>query len=207
MTYDFDAWRERYDSMTYQDHLDAYSELWKLYPVQQHFDARATSEFLDLTKPERVFEVGGWNGELAYLMLATHPTIRSWENVEICREAAQAIPQGLLGNGRYRRGDHPHDRFIWETEDPFEADALVMSHSAEHMRWIELQALIGSLHMRSVYLASPLPTDGSAPDWNHYPGTHILEVGWDSIGAFLGGLGFRQMVAPRTHEVRAWAKI
>jgi hypothetical protein len=128
--------------------------------------------------------------------------LRGWTNVEICREAAEP----LLPDVRYISVCNTRE-FIWDHPHIFGADTLVMSHSAEHMRWLQLQRIftIGTM-LRAVYLASPLPEDGSAPDWNHYPGTHILEVGWDAIGAFLGGLGFRQMDAPRTDEVRCWAK-
>ena len=200
MSYDFDAWRTRYDAMTYADHVRTYSELWKLFPVQQHFDGHALGLFLDQTSPERVLEVGGWDGELAAVMLATCPWITTWDNVEICLEARDA---SICFDKRYRAVSG--DRFLWEMEGPFDYDALVMSHSAEHMRWTELRALLEKISCRAVYLAAPLPTDGSDPDWKGYPGTHILEVGWNIIGGKLVSQGMREM-ALRTHEVRCWQR-
>lgn len=196
MSFDFDAWREGYDAMTWSDHVATYSELHRLYPIQRHFDATACGEFLDLIKPPRVMEIGGWDGELASLVLPSRPFIRYWQNADACPEV---VAGPVCTDPRYcaRIGPAILGGF----------DALVMSHVAEHMRWEELRFTITRARVNAVYLASPLPTDGSAPDWNHYPGTHILEIGWDTIGAFLGGLGFRQMDTPRTHEVRCWRKI
>ena len=137
MGFDFDAWRTGYDAMSYADHVRTYSELWRLFPVQQHFDGHAMGMFLDQTTPERVLEVGGWNGELAAVMLATCPWITVWDNVEICREAVDAK---ICFDPRYHAVSS--DRFLWDLEGPLEYDALVMSHSAEHMRWTELRSLL-----------------------------------------------------------------
>jgi hypothetical protein len=201
--FDFDLWRENYDSMTFADHVETYAELQRLYPVQRHFDANACSEFIDLTPGTRVLEIGGWDGELAREVLGSHDLLRSWENVEICKEVRD---HPVFRDTRYTARATSDFAWVCGCYDHI-ADTLVMSHVAEHMRWKELQALLSDMpKVRAIYLASPLPQDGSAPDWTGYPGTHILEVGWDSISAFLGGLGFRQMAAPRTHEVRCWQK-
>lgn len=199
MTYDFDTWRHSYDSMSYEDHRKAYSELWDLYPVQQHFDAAACSEFLDRARPVNVLEVGGWNGELASLVLPTHPSIEGWLNAEICDEAVDAT---VCFDHRYHAV--VPDKFIWEIVAPTDYDTLVMSHSAEHMRWDQLRALFAAVKPSAVYLAMPLPEDGDNPDWKGYDGTHILEVGWNTINEVLGDAGLRRCL-PRTSEVRCWA--
>lgn len=204
MSFDFDAWRANYDAMTYQDHQRIYSQLWNLYPVQQHFDGAACEQFLVHETCGHVLEVGGWNGELAAWIMSRNPSayIASWTNIEICREAADASV-AIDGPYNWIVPGVP----VWDLQIKGLFDTLVMSHSAEHMRWSELQATVRNLpYLRAIYLASPLPEDGSAPDWNHYPGTHILEVGWDVIDADLQARGFQMMDSPRTHEVRCWAK-
>lgn len=197
MSFDFDAWRDGYDSMTWSDHVATYSKLHELFPIQRHFDAEACGEFLNLTRPADVWEIGGWDGELAAAMLATRPWIQKWTNVDACPEVVEGP---VCTDPRYEARLGPAILAG--------AGALVMSHVAEHLRWEELKFIFTrTTRVKAIYLASPLPTDGSPPDWDHYPGTHILEVGWDSISAFLGGLGLRQMDAPRSHEVRCWRKI
>lgn len=181
--------------MTWADHVATYSELHRLYPVQRHFDSAACGHFLDLVRPERVWEIGGWDGELAGLMLE-RSWLLSWENVDACPEV---IESPVCRDPRYSVRLGPA---ILATEG-----ALVMSHCAEHMRWAELQFIFGRIpRVSAIYLASPLPQDGSDPNWDHYPGTHILEVGWDVIDRDLIGRGFHMMRAPKTHEVRCWAR-
>jgi hypothetical protein len=82
-----------------------------------------------------------------------------------------------------------------------------MSHVAEHMRWDELRFLFGRIpQVKAIYVASPLPQDGSNPDWRGSPGTHILEVGWNEIDRDLITRGFHLMQMPQTNEVHGWAR-
>ena len=195
MNFNFDAWREGYDGMTWPDHVETYSKLHALYPVQQHFDSRACGQFLDIMRPHSVWEIGGWDGELASIVLGTRPWIDRWENVDVCREVV-ATP--ICRDPRYSARLGPQ---------LLTGDVLVMSHVAEHMRWDELRFLFGRIPaVKAVYLASPLPLDGSNPDWRGYPGPHILEAGWDEIDRDLITRGFHLMQMPQTHEVRCWAR-
>ena len=193
MGFDFDEWRANYDTMTHRDHVLVASRLWNLYPVQRHFDEVAVSVFLDDVGAHHVVEIGGYDGELASLVLPHHPEIVEWANIELCIEARQHTVC--------------HDERYW-TDATWErgvADALIMSHSAEHMRWAEVQAFLTPPRAASaVYLVMPLPLDGSDPDWDHYDGTHVLEAGWSKIDAYLQGLGFHTII-PRTNEVRCWS--
>jgi hypothetical protein len=198
----FDAWRDAYDKTPYSEQVANYEQAWKLYPDQQHYDeATARRFFAEMAPVGRVVEVGGWRGELAAKLLADLE-VDSWVNYEICEGAASA-PVCLH---RAYRAFVPDD-FIWTTER-VPMDVLVASHVIEHMRWSELQQLFQwARHAKAFYVASPLPVDGSAPDWRGYPGTHILEVGWLVIEGYLTALGFTELQALRTHEVRCFASV
>ncbi len=187
--------------MTHADQLVFHSRIWVEHPVQQHYDARAAGRFLDAVRPKRIIEIGGWRGELAAEMLAGRSWIESWHNVELCTEAVAA---SVCSDPRYTVA--VGETFAWDTPQPV-SDALLLSHCAEHMRWRELLALFDSVipPVSAVYLAAPLPLDGTVPTWDRYVGTHILEVGWDAIAADLAQRGL-VCVPPGTKEVRCFAK-
>lgn len=199
---DFGAWRNAYDDLSYADHLQIHELLWRFFQDQQHYDVATAQNFLSSIPLLRIVEVGGWHGELAAHVLPNLPACESWVNYEICKSAAN---HPACRDSRYRALIPPS--FLWECER-VPLNGLVASHVIEHMRWTQLKKLFRwATNAKAFYLASPLPEDGSAPDWNGYPGTHILEVGWSEIESYLADLGLAELTHFRTHEVRCFASM
>jgi hypothetical protein len=179
---DFDAWRERYDEMTYEDMKEFYNLVEIDHPLQQAYDANAFSRFLDRAiasiGPVSVLEVGGWKGELAQKMLVK-PGIVEWRNLEICERAVQ---KSVFSSPRYE-AVIPDD-FAWKVALP-KADVLVASHFIEHVKWREFAALMSSLPGEFRFVGLQAPIQETETDWTGYHGTHILEVGWQDVSACL----------------------
>lgn len=88
-----------------------------------------------------------------------------------------------------------------------QAKVFVASHTIEHMRWRELKSLFNNLpaSVKYIGLQSPLKDNGGS-NWRNYDGSHILEVGWDSIIAYLDLLGFGLISDLSAPEFRAFEK-
>lgn len=197
----FDEWRDRYNAMSYQEHVTFYDEIFKAYPVQQHFDSESARKFLAQVDARDVIEIGGWRGELADQMLKEFPAITRWVNWDICRGATiSSVPT----DSRYE-ANHP-ERWLWEVPNLFTGfDTFVASHVIEHMRAAELEKLVANMgDINQIFLASPLSNEPT--NWAGYNGTHILEVGWNGVTEIMGDYGFYPMKKPLTYEVRTYKK-
>lgn len=184
---DFDAWRERYNEMTYRDMKRFYDLVEADHPLQQAYDANAFSRFLDHTIASigsvSVLEIGGWKGELAQRMLVK-PGIAMWCNLEICENAAR---KSVFSSPRYET--IIPDDFAWNIMLP-EANVFIASHFIEHIRWRELKALVHNLPSKIQFMGLQAPIQESGTDWMGYHGTHILEVGWKLVSIYLLAAGF-----------------
>lgn len=205
---DFDDWRARYDSMSWADHVAFYDrEVWANHQDQRHYDSGSAARFLAEVQPERVLELGGWRGELADEMLRAFPWIASWTNLEVCRGAAE---HPVARDGRYQ-ARVPGD---WPWRDRLAADALVLSHTIEHMTSAQVADLIGAASVTSIYIAAPL--NDQPTDWSGYWGSHILDIGWDQLSVLIEASGFRSIPELRmrvdhedpweVREARCWRK-
>jgi hypothetical protein len=209
---DFDAWRERYDDMTYQEMADFYDAVEIDHPLQKAFNANAFDRFLDHASevlchpylgPMRVLEIGGWKGELAREMLEGHGVIIDWCNIEICW---RAIEKSVV-TSKYT-AMKPVD-FPWNVQLP-NADVFVASHFIEHIREWQLKALLGSLSisrsLRYTGIQAPIPESGENVDWTGYHGTHILEIGWEQVSTILLWFGFVEIPFLRVDDFRAFER-
>ncbi len=179
---DWDRWRANYDDMSWRDQLDFYSMVERLHPDQRFYSAESVKAFLLKSGPLNtrcVLEIGGWKGELA---AEVGPTKR-WLNVEIFPEALRYGP-----HESWYQAMVPHD-FIWKVGLPRGYDALIMSHTIEHIRWREFAAIIDQFDGEWVFLEAPLHRGGR--DWSGYGGTHIFEAGWVEVDELMGRHGFR----------------
>ena len=166
---DFDAWRERYDEMTYQEMKDFYNRVEMEHPLQQAYNAEAFGRFLDHVLerdfPITVLEIGGWKGELAQIMLDKSDydppifAIEKWYNYEICRNA---IEKSVLSDQRYK--PVIPDNFVWNIDLP-KADVLIASHFVEHIKWWELVALIHNLPETIRFIGLQAPLGELEMDW------------------------------------------
>jgi hypothetical protein len=175
---DFNTWRARYDTMTFAEHQAFNQQVADRYPEQQSWDAAACEAFLRTHRPRLVAEVGGWDGALAARMLERLDDIDRWVNYDITD-----VPQVCV--------DRRYVRCLlerWPWQHTITADALVLSHVAEHMRATQLAALLKRWRVHHVYL--DVPVEAAPPNWHGYSGTHILEVGRDGLQALAEQAGY-----------------
>lgn len=199
---DWDAYRSDYGRMSYAEHLSFYDRVWAAYPVQIHFDLATAIRFFERTKPQRVLELGGWRGELAGEILSRFPSIERWENLEICRGAAQNT---VVTDGRYSARTPTTWAWIDPSIDFHAFDTFVGSHVIEHMDWEQVTHLFDRLRsFRALFLASPLRDDPF--DWKGYVGSHVLRMGWSGITHRLATQGWSEIPCLTTVEVRAFER-
>lgn len=177
---DWDEWRQQYQALDFHGQAAFYVEVAREYPEQTHWDLNACVGFYERLRPARIVEIGGWDGALAAEMLSRHPEIESWDNHEIV-----AVPQACQ-DSRYRR--HLLDDWFWL--DPPPGDALVTSHTVEHLSNEHLRDLLdASGGYRALFVATPLP-DATRPRWGGYHGSHILDLSWDELDAEIQARGW-----------------
>lgn len=201
---DFDAWRKRYNDMTYQDMKDFYNAVEIDHPLQQAYDAHVISQFLDNAIASvgaiTVLEIGGWKGELAKQMLIK-PNILKWFNFEICE---RAVAQSVITSKKYHA--FIPDDFVWNISLPC-ANVFVAAHFVEHIRWRELEELFANLPPDEIqFIGLQAPIQETEINWIGYHGSHILEVGWKRVSACLLAKGFAELSHLQTDDFRAFNK-
>lgn len=176
---DWDRWRARYDAMSFREHQEFNRQVSLQYPEQRCFNADAVRDFLHKTKPERVLELGGWDGGLAAEVLPGFPNISKWVNYDITPLAARVC-------------DDPRYELVvvsdWPWKLPQAGDVLIASHVLEHMLMSEIEHLLSEWDVRAVFM--DIPIGSGTPVWHGYEGTHILEVGSTELLFRLGRLGY-----------------
>jgi len=175
---DLDEWRAAYPTATYAEQRAFHSRIWEANPDQNHFCANEVALALDhmrpncSTTPFQVVELGGWDGQLAELMLDRYPGISRWSNIELCHEAAMA------GHGRHRRYWLPNVKgWYWQYE--WRCHLFVASHVIEHLSAGDLDKVIAATDALALFFDAPL--EDYAIDWNGSPTTHTLDVGWEGV--------------------------
>lgn len=178
-TLDWDDFRARYRDMSLDEQRIFYEQVVHDYPIQRHYNSQAVLRFLRDTHPWVVVEVGGWDGALSLGMLGLTPII-GWTNYEI------APIKPVNHDPRYRHVQI--ECWPWEMEK-LDGDALILSHVVEHMLLDQFGALIEKFDGDAVYIDCPVTT--GPQDWTGYPGTHVIERGWDGIEERL--VGFQRL--------------
>jgi hypothetical protein len=173
--FNFDRWREEYDSLSFEDQQEAYEHVARMFPNQRSFDVVEARKFIARYQPKTVVELGGWDDALANSLGA----FRSWTNYDLVEvpQACAAFWYELV----------VLQRPFWE--DDYEADAFVATHTIEHLRARELESLVQRLRVKACLIEAPLRSGPT--DWKGYRGTHILEVGWEGVDAIFANSGFR----------------
>ena len=172
---DWDQWRREHHNLTFADQQAFYQRVAELYPHQQSFDALVCHEAFDRIADEDldIVELGGWDGALASSML-TRPDISRWTNYDLVE-----VPQ-VCRHPAYRLAIL--EDYLW-SGDPIKADVFVACHTIEHLTSEELEKLFDWLRVKYVYLEAPLKLEPY--DWTGYPGSHILEIGWNEVAEML----------------------
>jgi hypothetical protein len=182
---DWAGYRARYDAMTYADVAAFHDGVWDAFPAQEQHSRAAMDAFFAGHQPFHVVELGGWRGEAAARVLAAHPEIRSWDNFEVCRPAAESP---VTADPRYR-GLHP-ETWAWE-QPPRPYDVAVLSHVIEHMKGRQVAALVAWLAacgVRRAYVEAPIRDKPRT--WHRSHNGHVLELGWRDVRALFAAHGF-----------------
>lgn len=200
---EFDAWRDEYCQMDYAAQREFYDRVAVDHPCQRAFDFESFAKFFRLyASRARVLEFGGWKGELAEAILGLSPSaqISKWDNFEI---SYLAVSQTVCRDVRYVAA--VHDQFVWNINLP-DADVLVMSHFIEHIRMCHLSILLSRLppSIRWLLVQAPLPEKAEDIDWSGYHGSHILEVGWEELTAYMRFFGLKEDMAHRRGNFRVF---
>ena len=187
----WDEWRAAYDEWTFEEQAAFYAQVHDEYPGQARFDAAALGRLLGWVGGDvTVVELGGWDGGFAAAILPNHPQVKRWTNYEICGEAVRG---GVCDDPRYE-GISLRE-WYWDT--PHAADVFVASHVLEHLRLRDVRRTLDATVARFAYIQCPVDDaslgarKAGPPDWNGYPGTHILEVGWDGLQREFEARGWR----------------
>lgn len=170
-----DAWRRDYDVLTVADQKAFYDQVYREHPRQSHYNAEKLFETIERYMPGTVHELGGWDGEAALELLPRSPWIRSWTNIEVCPLAAQAGVDRARGSRvAARYGVLCPDTWYWE--QTWSPDLFVASHTIEHLKARDLEAVVQATNARVLYFDAPLWE--TPVSWAGSITTHILEVGW-----------------------------
>lgn len=187
----FNDYRKNYDTLPFENHVKLYEIISKFFPSQEQYNLDAVNSWIEtLPKPVRILEIGGWKGELARKILETHgERITSWMNHDICNEA---IIEGYKGD---KYISIPLRGFLSFTQGMCETDALLMSHSLEHMKFREFESFMNGIKqkeypIRHIYLDVPIAEKDRDVNWENYSGTHVLDVGWETIEALIFSHGY-----------------
>lgn len=195
--------------MSYADQRAFYDMVLKQCPNQQHFDLQAWMHLFNHLDYVRhletidVLEVGGWKGELAATILNNGYHVTDWTNYEIAEGLAAVT---VCRDPRYHLVIP--DDFVWNIE-LHPGTVGVLSHVIEHLKWRDLEKLLVNLPFTVRYLGIEAPIQESLKkplEWVNYPGTHILEYGWDRVMALLQELGFEIIPALAVRNFRAFRR-
>lgn len=183
---EFDKWRLRYNSMSYQDQVSYHNDLAARYPEQNHYNYANVKEALQLMEGGVVLEFGTWKGDLAKQALQDF-LITTWYGVEICETA---ISQTKCPQVKYIKPD----RFDWFSQPrEIEADIIIATHFIEHLSNEHFKQLAKHcVGVKLIHFEAPLTNEGN--DWKDYEGTHKLTIGWDEINKTMQNLSYKLII-------------
>lgn len=174
----FDKWRELYSELTHEENIQFGYDMEKAYPHQASFNPAPIETVLAGLNRPRVFEVGGWKGELALHMFKKE-LVSEWTNFDMCKAAVEKTLPELKDYKYYPIFPTSFDWFGREFTKPL-CDIAISCHTIEHLTDSDLKKLITYLSITpKVLFEAPI---GEGPsDWTGYQGTHILKMGWTEI--------------------------
>ena len=191
---EFDQWREKYESMTYEEQLDYHDSIESRFPEQAHYNYEQVRNALLLAGDNiNVLEFGCWKGDMAARALEEFPTIKHWTGIEICRAA---IEKTRCKSEKFKY--FFPQQFDWFQSDPapltigvnteiagrasvsFNANIILATHFIEHLSNPHFEALANfCVGAEWIYFEAPLMDVDR--EWHGYEGTHKLNYGWNNI--------------------------
>ncbi len=172
----FNKWRAAYSTMTDAEHLEFCNAAEAKWPVQQSFTfSNFNSLFANIGGSVNVVELGGWKGELAGRCLAKFP-IATWTNLDFC---GAAIGKTVTTDSRYSA--YLQNSPTWfRSPRASHFDVCVSAHMIEHLSDEHLLELLDWIKGIPVVMFEA-PISYGDNNWDNYPGTHILKMGWNRI--------------------------
>lgn len=175
-------YRENFDILSYQQHSEIYKDVLNEYPIQNSSNISGFNELLKLIniKDKYIFELGGWMGDLADVILKENEDIIYWHNYDIVTELVlHQIPK----DNRYKL--KILDDFVWNKNDEIVDfyNIFVSTHTIEHFSINFLNKLVDFINNRKfkyLILEAPLPKQYK-PDWNNHDTLHVLSLSWYQI--------------------------
>lgn len=183
--YDFNTWRELYNTLTLEEQIAYHNEIEKEFPDQAHYKYPPIEQVIKQSRHRKVLEFGAWKGDLAAKALQHFPHIEQWVAVEICTDAMAAT---VCSDKRFEYV--LPTRFDWFAEkNTHSADLIIATHFIEHLSNQHFEQLAQYCKgTRNVYFESPLQPDGQT--WEDDPSTHKLEYGWNQVRRLMKKQGF-----------------
>lgn len=179
---EFNEFKRNYRNMSFEEIKAFNDKVIEEYPDQSCFYLPAVIKFFATIEPERVFELGGADGELASQMLPLQPDIEVWHNYELTE-----FPDNVCHDERYQLFVPPH--FAWEGEEQGEYDTLVGCHVFEHITKAQMVALLD--HLPGVrWIFTDYPTD-DPKGWSNSTDTHVSELSHEGFVELLKEHGFQ----------------
>lgn len=195
----FDRWRKDYDRLGFYQMQAFYNQIRDEFPQKPCYTKLHLLLLKFLTEhPEltTVMELGGYDGSLAKTVIP-HSKVKYWDNFEIIEDLPQKCT--LPGYNYVVLKKH-----FWDLHSLYESDVFVASHVFEHLKYADIEKIAGKLKVIWVFLEIPVSQKGGT-DWTQFNGTHILEVGLDSIELLFFAHGY--VVVSRAPEVLVMRRI
>ncbi len=174
MIQNFNDWRNRYDSLTFQEQVEYHNHLESLYPNQAHYDLNAFQKVLEISKPKTIIEAGVWKANLADIILRENKDIESWRGIEI---SSSAIEKTACKDFRFTYAEI--NSFDWWKKLDLSSDLFFATHFIEHISNKHFEQLVNAIKSPYVYFEAPLSDQGD--EWDVFLGTHKLNIGWDGV--------------------------
>jgi len=195
------TFRRSYDNLPIEKHQQQYNQLANENANQRRFSEHKAREFLSRVRPARVIELGGWDGELASIILPASE-IESWFNFEL------SSIRPVCDDERFQQ--IVSASWAWDDER-FIGDCFVSSHCLEHLSNTQLWSVLDALDaggFTSAFTQVPLPAVGK-PDWEQWPNSgHILDMNAVEFDEAFVSRGWEAVTGERLHgdHISGWVR-
>ncbi len=189
-------WRANYDTMSYKENQDYYDRILNDTPMQMQYNSNwFRNELFRLNEWDRnlrVFELGGYQGELAHIILRENDHIDVWHNYEI---TMRAINHRVCNDEAYT--PIVPDMPVWELPklatmlENGKYNCFIASHTFEHLKLRDVELVIDRIVSKMDFALLEIPITFKVQTWDNYDGTHIFDGTWHDIIDMMSAAGFR----------------